>query len=142
MSNFRSAHFRIPGAGDLAWDDGGAATDVLEWELWGPDGWAYFVVYPAVESEPSAAQIKAGQRASGSAAVAAGRMPAQEFNGIQSVEDLATGLTPGTTYDVSWVWTSGANDSNVNTGSFTTDASGGGPVVPIFEMHYRRLRAA
>lgn len=141
----RSLFVLDPLEGDLPWDGAntdGAAGAVAEWEFWGPDGWLYFVVYPSAESTPSAAQIKAGQRQSGSAAVASGFGPAQSFDGEQVWESLASGLTPGTNYDISFVWTDGANDSAVNTGSFTTDAGGGGAVVPIFELFYRRQRAA
>jgi hypothetical protein len=93
--------------------------------LWGPDGWVYYVVYPAAESEPSAAQIKAGQRQSGSAAVASGVEPARSFDGEQVWQSLASGLTAGTSYDISFVWTDGANDSAVESGTFSTSAGGG-----------------
>lgn len=88
-------------------------------------GTIYFVVYPTAESEPSAAQIRAGQRSSGSAAVAAGSEPARYPSGEQVWSALASGLTASTTYDVSFVWASAVDESAVVTGSFTTDASGG-----------------
>lgn len=110
----------------LGWTERGVdAAAVVDWEVWGPDGWIYYVVYPAAESEPSAAQIKAGLRQSGSAAVASGVEPARSFDGEQVWQSLASGLTAGTSYDVSFVWTDGANDSAVESGTFSTSAGGG-----------------
>ena len=125
MAAPRTFYFRDRKQTELVWDGDGAAGAIADWEWWGPDGWVYFVIYPAVESEPSAAQIKAGQRQSGSAAVASGVEPARSFDGEQVWQSLASGLTAGTSYDISFVWTDGANDSAVETGTFSTSGGGG-----------------
>jgi len=73
----------------------------------------YYVIYASAGSEPSAAQIKAGQDATGSAAVASGNETARTTTGEEVFAAAASGLTPSTGYKVSFVWSDGTNDSNV-----------------------------
>lgn len=89
-------------------------------------GTLYCVIYPAAASAPSAAQIKAGQQSSGSAATAAGNEPANNVTGEQIFDSLLAGLTASTDYKASFVWSDGVVDSNVVTmATFTTSAGGG-----------------
>lgn len=82
----------------------------------------YYVVYPSAASEPSAAQVKAGQQQSGAAATAAGNETARTTTGEEVFAVAASGLTGGTSYKTSFVWSDGATNSNVHTtGAWTTD---------------------
>lgn len=92
--------------------DSGALTDsVTEGHY---RGTIYHVVYPSALGEPSTTQIKAGQNASGGAAVATDNDPAPASSG-EYVFSAATGLSSGTSYKASFVWSNGTNDSNVVT---------------------------
>lgn len=73
----------------------------------------YYVIYGSAGSNPSAAQVKAGQDATGSAAVASGNEDARDTTGEQVFADAATGLSAGTSYRVAFVWDDGTNSSNV-----------------------------
>lgn len=83
----------------------------------------YYVVYPSAASEPSAAQVKAGQQQSGAAATAAGSETARTTTGEEVFAAAATGLTGGTSYKTSFVWSDGANDSAVHTTAAWTTAA-------------------
>lgn len=72
----------------------------------------FYVIYASAGSAPSAAQVKAGQDATGSAAVAHGHEVARTTTGEQ-VFAAATGLTAGTSYRVAFVWSDWTTDSNV-----------------------------
>lgn len=80
----------------------------------------YYVIYPAAESDPSAAQIKAGQKSNGSAAVAAGNEDAPATSQTYTFASPATGLTASTNYKIAFVWSDSVDDSNVAVGSFAT----------------------
>jgi hypothetical protein len=86
----------------------------------------YWVVYPSADSAPSAAQIKAGQKQSGAAANAAGNetSPTDTTNPFTFAQD-ATGLTAGTSYKTSYVWSDGTNDSTVVTSDAWVTLSAG-----------------
>ena len=93
----------------------------------------YYVVYPSAESEPSAAQIKAGQKQSGAAATASGSETARTTTGEEVFAAAAGGLSGATSYRVALVWSDGTNDSNVvvssawatwNSGSLAASESG------------------
>lgn len=73
----------------------------------------FFVIYASAGSAPSAAQVKAGQDATSSAAVAHGHEVARTTTGEQVFADAATGLTAGTSYRVAFVWSDWTDDSNV-----------------------------
>lgn len=91
----------------------------------------FYSIYTADKSAPSAAQIKAGQDVNGSAAVAATSEPSPTTTTTYDFA-TATGLTAGTAYKVSFVWSDGTNNSTVvtsaawattNSGTFSgTDA--------------------
>lgn len=93
----------------------------------------FYVIYTAEKSNPSAAQIKAGQDATSSAAVASGVENARTTTGEQVFSTPASGLTAGTSYKIAFVWSDGTNDSNVvvssawatwNTGALAATESG------------------
>lgn len=90
-----------------------------------PAGTLYWIVSIS-STPPSAAQIKAGQDSSGSAAADADSV-AVEFVGTQSAS--ANGLTASTTYYAHFLQTATVSDSQTATSaSFTTDIS---PVLAI-----------
>lgn len=93
----------------------------------------YYVIYPSAKSAPSATQVKTGKDADNSAAAASGSESARDTAGEQVFASAATGLTGGTSYKVSFVWSDGTNDSNVvvssawatwNTGALAATESG------------------
>ena len=86
----------------------------------------YYVIYPSAGSAPSAAQIKAGQDATGAAAVASGAEYAATVSGTETFAVAATGLTASTSYIVALVWSDGTTDSNVVVSSAFATTSGGG----------------
>ena len=91
----------------------------------------FYSLYTAEKSAPSAAQIKAGQDVNGDPAVEAGAEPAPTSTTTYDFA-AATGLSAGTAYKVSFVWSNGTTDSTVvtsatwattNSGTFSgTDA--------------------
>jgi copper(I)-binding protein len=99
----------------------------------------YWVVYLSSESEPSAAQIKAGHRADNSDAVAAGSeaSPTTTTDPFTFAQD-ATGLTPGISYKTSYVWSDGSIDRPVVTTSAWTTESVGQNV----RVHWLQVRDA
>lgn len=103
----------------------------------------YAVIYAAALGEPSAAQIKAGQNVNGVTAVWSGSVVAPTVTTVFDWPTLATGLTAGTSYRVSFVWSDGASDSNVVTSdAFSTDAaavSGAQIFIPILRRRRREL---
>lgn len=90
----------------------------------------YYVIYPSAGSEPSAAQIKAGQDATGSAATAAGDEVARQTTGEQVFATAASGLSAATSYRAAFVWSDGSNDSNVAV-SDAFDTLGAGETVSV-----------
>lgn len=74
----------------------------------------YYVIYTSEKGDPSAAQIKAGQDASGSPASASGNETANGSAGAQYFSTPATGLTAATSYKVAFVWSDGTEDSNIS----------------------------
>jgi hypothetical protein len=84
----------------------------------------YYVIGPSSGwSDPSVAEIKAGQLAGGGAATAAGDEDAPTGSTTYDFAP-ATGLTAGTAYRVAFVWSDGTNDSNVAVSSpFSTTAT-------------------
>lgn len=92
----------------------------------------YYVVYPAaLGTPPTVAEVKAGQRPGGTAAVAAGSETATVTSGTgtQTWASLASGLTAGQDYKIAFVWSDTGADSGVVVGAFSTMASGVAPVV-------------
>lgn len=92
----------------------------------------YYVIYTAEKGVPSAAQVKAGQDNTGSAAAKSGSAPAPTTTGAYDFPAV-TGLSVATAYKVSFVWSNGTTDSSVatsatwattNTGSFTGTEGG------------------
>lgn len=83
-------------------------------------GTFYWVIQPAAVADPTRAQIVAGQDGAGSAAVAFGSEADSGQTSPLDAAGAATGLTPGTAYEVAWVWYDGADESNVVVGAFTT----------------------
>ena len=70
---------------------------------------------------PTAAEIKASTLAGGGAATWAGVEEAPTVSGAYDLSTAAANLAPGVSYRVAFVWTDGANDSNVVvTDAFTT----------------------
>lgn len=99
----------------------GATTDQAS-------GTLYVVVDTAANlSGVTAAQIKAGQKASGSAALAANSAAVSTTTPSAGV----TGLTAGTLYSYAAVQNNSNGDSNVVTGTFTT---------PVLEQTHYRFR--
>jgi hypothetical protein len=88
----------------------------------------YYVIYPSTGSDPTAAQIKAGQDATSSPAVASGAEYAITVSGTETFAVAATGLTPSTSYRVALVWSDGTTDSNVVVSDPFVTSSGGGDV--------------
>lgn len=85
----------------------------------------------------TATQIKAGQKASGAAALASGNSAVSTTSPSAGV----TGLTANTAYAYAAVQNNANGDSNVVTGTFTTAAAGGGSAaVPVFYYHYRTMK--
>ena len=85
----------------------------------------YAVIYPSALGEPSAAQIKAGQNVNSSAATWAGSIASPTSTQTVDWPSLATGLTAGTSYKVSFVWSDGTLDSAPETSSaFSTTSAG------------------
>ena len=92
---------------DATLTKGGAVSEIL-----------YVVVYSSALGEPSAAQIKAGQDATGGAAVFADSKTVT-VTGPETFN--ATGLAQDTGYKASFIWSDGTNDSNiVTTAEFVT----------------------
>lgn len=88
----------------------------------------YAVIYSSSLAQPTAAQIKAGQDANGSAATWAGSVTSPTTTQVFDWPSIATGLTSSTSYKVSFVW-SGATDSSVVTSAaFTTAAALAGSI--------------
>jgi hypothetical protein len=96
--------------------DAATGTGLLGW--WGPT--VLYVIYPSAMSPPSVAQIKQGLNSAGAPATAAGWM-ADPHTGGEMTFPAATGLSPMTSYRVSFVWSDGVDNSNVVTSDpFTT----------------------
>jgi|WetSurMetagenome_2_1015567.scaffolds.fasta_scaffold07129_6 hypothetical protein len=70
--------------------------------------------------QPTAAEIKLGQKSGGSAATAYGNVVSNTTNGVQVFTFPATGLVVGTYYKLSIVWSDGISDSNVVNSDFNT----------------------
>lgn len=80
-----------------------------------------YVIYASNLAEPSAAQILAGQDVTGATATAYGSETARSTTGEEIFASNATGLSPNTSYKVSFVWWDTAFLSNVTTsGAFST----------------------
>ena len=84
----------------------------------------YAVIYASALAAPSAAQIKAGQNVNGVAATWAGSIAAPTSTQTVDWPSLATGLTAGTSYRVSTVWSDGTANSNVDTSEAWTATTG------------------
>lgn len=84
----------------------------------------YFCIYGSAGSKPSAAQVKAGQDATGSAAVAAGSEAELGSSGVMTWSSAATGLTAGTSYKIAFVHADGADADVVESGAWGTDNRG------------------
>lgn len=80
----------------------------------------YWIVQPAAIADPSAAQVVAGLDGSGAAAVDAGDEESPISSTTYTFTTPASGLTPGTSYEIAYVWYDGASYSNVAVGSFST----------------------
>lgn len=80
-----------------------------------------YVIGPAAGwTNPSAAEVKAGQIAGGGAATADGSEAAPSTDQTFTFASPATGLTNGTAYKIAFVWSDGTDDSNVAvSGDFT-----------------------
>lgn len=78
-----------------------------------PSAALYAVIYASALAAPSAAQIKAGQNVNSAAAVWAGSVAAPTSSATFDWPSVATGLSPGTSYRVAFVWSDGVTDSNV-----------------------------
>jgi hypothetical protein len=89
--------------------------------LGGSAGRLYWVVQASAVADPSGAQIVGGLDGSGAAAVDAGdeEAPTVTTNPF-TFTTPATGLTPGTSYEIAYVWYDGSTYSNVVVGSFST----------------------
>lgn len=85
----------------------------------------YAVVYPSSLSAPSVAQIKLGQNVNGNPATWASSVSAPSATTTYDWPSLATGLTAGTSYKVSFVWSDGTADSAPETSSAFTTTGGG-----------------
>ena len=95
-------------------------------------GTLYWVVTTSA-TPPSAAQVKAGNDHTDSAAVDSGSQ-AVSGTGTQNVSGGATGLTAETAYHAYFMHEANSEQSNVATDSFTTDASADLPV-PTYIGH-------
>lgn len=82
----------------------------------------YYVIYAAAGSKPSAAQVKAGKDATGSAAVAAGSEAELGASGVMTWSSAATGLSPATSYKIAFVHADGADGDVVESGGWDTTA--------------------
>lgn len=91
------------------------------------DGTWYWVVTESA-TQPSIAQIKAGQDHLGASAVAAGS-PSVSVAGVQA--DNANGLTPETTYYAHSVQATTADSNRLSSASFDTLAAGLGNKTPF-----------
>jgi hypothetical protein len=88
----------------------------------------YWVVQAAAVADPSGAQVVAGLDGSGAAAVDAGEEDAPTITTAPfTFTTPATGLSPGTNYEIAFVWYDGTNYSNVAVGSFTTTSAAVSP---------------
>lgn len=76
-------------------------------------GTLYYVIYPSAGGTPSAAQIKAGQNSSGTAATASGSEASPSTSQTFTFASAATGLSGATSYKIAFVWSDGTNNSNV-----------------------------
>lgn len=127
----RNPHARPPRGGSAVLTDGSPAGLVLRGLLFPASAvpaqaTLYFVIYPAAQPAPTAAQIVAGQNSAGSAAVASGSESARSTTGEQIFANAAGGLAPSTSYLIAFVWSNGTSFSNVAvSASFSTAASGG-----------------
>lgn len=101
-------------------------------------GTLYAVVDSAANlSGVTATQIKAGQKASGTSALASCNASVSTSTPSCGV----TGLTAGTAYSYAEVQNNTNGDSNIVTGTFTTaSGGGGGAAVPVFFYHYRTMK--
>ncbi len=101
----------------------------------------YWVVQAAAVADPSAAQVVSGLDGSGAAAVDAGDEDSPTVTTAPFTFAVdAAGLTPGTNYEIAFVWYDGANYSNVAVGSFATTA-GGSSIAAISSYHRMMARA-
>ena len=82
----------------------------------------YYVIYAAAGSKPSAAQVKAGKDATGSAAVAAGSEAELGASGVMTWSSAATGLSPATSYKIAFVHADGADGDVVESVGWDTTA--------------------
>lgn len=121
----------LSGAGALA--IGGTAAVTLgalslnaTGELGATGASLYYVVGPSSGwSDPSAAEVKAGQLAGGGAATASGSEASPETSQTFTFAAAATGLTPATAYRVAIVWSNGGSNSNVAvSGEWSTTSAG------------------
>lgn len=98
------------------------------------NGTLYWVVTTSATS-PSAAQVKAGNDHTGSAAVDSGNQ-AVSGTGVQNVSGGFTGLTESTTYYAHYMHEDAAtNQSSVSSADgFTTDAASGNVVAIMFQL--------
>ena len=94
-----------------------------------PGARLYYVVYPSAGSDPSAAQIKAGQDSTGANAVQWGVEAARTTTGVETFAVDAVYLTLGTSYKIAFVWSDGVTDSSISVGAFST--TGGGTDTPV-----------
>lgn len=85
----------------------------------------YYVIGPSSGwSDPSAAEIKAGQLSGGGGATASGNETSPTSTTTFTFTSPATGLTSGTSYRIAFVWSDGTNNSNVAVSSaFVTTAT-------------------
>ena len=77
----------------------------------------HYVIYTSEKGAPSAAQILAGQDVNSNAAVASGQETAPTTTGVFTFAADASGLSAGTSYKISFVYTDGVNNTNVSTSS-------------------------
>jgi hypothetical protein len=85
----------------------------------------YVIGASAGWTDPTAAEIKAGQLSGGGAATESGNEDSPTSSTTYDFLADATGLTASTAYKIAFVWSDGTNDSNVDVGSFTTGSAGG-----------------
>lgn len=84
----------------------------------------YYVIGPSSGwSDPTAANVKAGQLAGGGAATASGNETAPTTDQTFTFTTPASGLTADTAYKIAFVWSDGSSDSTVEVGGpFYTSA--------------------
>jgi hypothetical protein len=86
----------------------------------------YYVIGPSSGwSDPTEAEIKAGQLSGGGAATASGNEAAPTTSQTFDFTSDATGLTGGTSYKIAFVWSDGTNDSNVAVSDAFVDGGAG-----------------